>query len=97
MIFILIFIYQSYMQFYFIIYIHVLLQSQFDLSGSVHAHRYINQKMNRFWRDGYNHLMSKYDNRDLTVDEVLRTIPEHLPKDQFRNKLKERRSDKGKV
>lgn len=85
------------MQFYFIIYIHVLLQSQFDLSGSVHAHRYINQKMNRFWRDGYNHLMSKYDNRDLTVDEVLRTIPEHLPKDQFRNKLKERRSDKGKV
>ena len=38
--------------------------------------------------------MSKYDNRDLTPDEVLKTLPDYIPKDQFARKLHDRRSKK---
>jgi len=41
--------------------------------------------------------MAQYDNRALSVEEVIRTLPDHIPVDQFRNKLIERRSEKGKV
>jgi len=41
--------------------------------------------------------VKKYDNPNLTIDEVMSTLPDYIIKDQFLNKLKERRSEKGKV
>jgi len=41
--------------------------------------------------------MTQYDNPNLSIDEVLQTLPDHVMKDQFRNKLIDRRSEKGKV
>lgn len=67
------------------------------MSGSHEAYRYINERLNKFWRTAYNNLMSKYDNRDLTPDEVLKTLPDYIPKDQFARKLHDRRSKKGLV
>jgi len=55
--------------------------------------------LNKRWRNAHNLLMAEYDNPELSVDEVMRTLPDHLLiiKDQFRNKLIMRRSEKGKV
>lgn len=75
-------IYQSYMHLFH--NIRTLLHHEFDLSDSEQAYCYINHMTNRLWKNSHNNLMKSYDNRDMTIEEVMNTLPYCMLKDQFR-------------
>ncbi|KMZ66271.1 hypothetical protein ZOSMA_2G02830 [Zostera marina] len=67
------------------------IQREFDYSGSTFGYRRVNERLNKLWRSAYNFLLDKYNNKDLTVEEVMRTLPDYIIKKQFLKKLIERR------
>ncbi|KMZ64884.1 hypothetical protein ZOSMA_346G00050 [Zostera marina] len=71
------------------------IQREFDYSGSTFGYRRVNERLNKLWRSAYNSLLDKYNNKDLTVEEVIRTLPDYIIKDQFLKKLMKRRSPRG--
>ncbi|KMZ74827.1 hypothetical protein ZOSMA_1224G00020 [Zostera marina] len=68
------------------------IQREFDYSGSTFGYRRVNGRLNKLWRNAYNALLDKYNNKDLTVEEVMKTLPDYIIKEQFLKKLIERRS-----
>ncbi|KMZ74035.1 hypothetical protein ZOSMA_137G00530 [Zostera marina] len=73
------------------------LMREFNLSQTDEVHRFINKSLNQLWRISYNRLIRKYDFPGLSINEVIKILPDQVMKDQFCNKLRERRLDKMKV
>ncbi|KMZ75648.1 hypothetical protein ZOSMA_112G00640 [Zostera marina] len=57
------------------------IQRKFDYSGSTYGYRRINERLNKLWRSVYNALLDKYNNEDLTVEEVMKTLPDYIIKE----------------
>lgn len=41
--------------------------------------------------------MTQYDNLDMSIEEVIHTLPKHVIKEQFRRKIIDKRSEKEHV
>ncbi|KMZ63351.1 hypothetical protein ZOSMA_413G00010 [Zostera marina] len=66
------------------------IQREFDYNGSTFGYRRVIERLNKLWRSAYNSLLDIYNNKDLTVEEVMRTLPDYIIKEQFLKKLIER-------
>ncbi|KMZ75714.1 hypothetical protein ZOSMA_110G00200 [Zostera marina] len=57
------------------------IQKEFDFSGTNQAYRHINKRLNKLWRTAHNSLVAKYDNKNLSIEEVMKILPDYIIKD----------------
>ncbi|KMZ62976.1 hypothetical protein ZOSMA_42G00160 [Zostera marina] len=57
------------------------IQREFDYSGSTFGYRRVNERLNKLWKIANNSLLDKYNNKDLTVEEVMKTLPDYIIKE----------------